>query len=61
MPDKNSYYCPICGTELGSSRELHDHETKRHSKDVGERDDSSSDQGRQQDRKHHTFERRNWE
>ena len=62
MPDKNSYYCPICGTELESSRELHDHETKQHSKprsgDASSSERASQAQGERKDR---SFERRNWE
>jgi hypothetical protein len=62
MSDTNNYYCAICGADFASSRELSEHETERHSKHGAQRGTASADdRRRQQERKHHEFERRNWE
>jgi hypothetical protein len=67
MPDQDHYLCPICGTELGDSRALKDHERERHTQQVSSRVEVPSneqpepDNPAEQDRQHKKFERRNWE
>jgi hypothetical protein len=57
------FYCPICGTELESSRALRDHETEHHSKQQKIGDASPGEQANEgrHERKDRNFERRNWE